>query len=1100
MTSEPEKYSNNEKRIIQGSLLSIVQWSPLGGTSFAFASLLLKQEWLAALALFPVTAVSAIWASYSRTFMKRLSEIYAERGKEDGEAFVNELAKLNDRLDSVIRFQLSGFKDKYLQCMAMISGDVFTEGLRIQEVFSPSLAEIFIPLELSTNQNNITIDRELQHDNTEIDSIVIWDLLEKIRQQPKFRHIAILGWGGSGKTTLLRHITYTYAKNLHRRYHAPKLVPILLNLRVWHDLIISDSSINLPELITKHYLLQLPMSRELSPPSKWAEYLLQFGEALIMLDGFDEVSQLKRDRLSQWIDKQIQQYPLSVFIITSRPLSYKDTITWTTLFIRPFSHKQIQQFIERWYLFKEQVAQGHSNKNTSNLQKIAKESADDFIRQIEQRSDLQAMVTNPVLLTIMIGFHRFKKNTPLRRVELYEEICNFQLSTRPGAKGIFTPISAHKSQQILQRVALEMMVQQCTTLLLQDLHNIIRDQLEKLSEEIAPQDFLRQITEVSGLLVEDKTGDYTFVHRIFQEYLAAQEIQYRQQENLLLEYAEDPWWKETILLYTSQTPNPSNFIHKLIQNGYLALAYDCLRELPQNLNSVLSKQLNQDSNRYQIESTLKNIISTINRFLRYQNLQDLLTASQHLQWLSSKESYLSLNIISILQALEPISSEIQIYNQSVSRASRLSALARANKLLQDTAQNIKMQKDIFDADNISQIIDQWQQIITQASGIEGHAIDDIPVSNPYVVGNPVTGELFVGREDILRQFEEFWGTSRHIQSIVLYGHRRMGKTSILRKLPERFGSDYIIDFNMQLFGHVNSTGELLHGLALALYDELPTSQQQDIDEPSETDFITKNPTTEFNRFLKKIAPLRNGKRFIVTIDEFEIIEELIKEGKLESRLIGYWRALIQTHSWFVIALAGLHTLNEMTSDYWSPLFGSIKTIPVSFLSPEAVTRLITNPSPDFNLTYDKSAIDFIYYLTSGQPYLVQLICHNLVSYFNRQRFEERLDREFRFTIQDVETVINMTNFYRDGNAYFNGVWEQAKESLTQTQILQSLIHKPLTFTDLVQQTNLDPEQIQIALKALDRHDVIHQQGDFYAYKIELMRRWLVSQQASKKES
>jgi hypothetical protein len=54
-----------------------------------------------------------------------------------------------------------------------------------------------------------------------------------------------------------------------------------------------------------------------------------------------------------------------------------------------------------------------------------------------------------------------------------------------------------------------------------------------------------------------------------------------------------------------------------------------------------------------------------------------------------------------------------------------------------------------------------------------------PVTNPYVVGDPVQGNLFVGREDVLRQLEELWVIGHHLQSVVLYGHRRMGKTSIL---------------------------------------------------------------------------------------------------------------------------------------------------------------------------------------------------------------------------------------------------------------------------------------------------------------------------------
>jgi len=373
-----------------------------------------------------------------------------------------------------------------------------------------------------------------------------------------------------------------------------------------------------------------------------------------------------------------------------------------------------------------------------------------------------------------------------------------------------------------------------------------------------------------------------------------------------------------------------------------------------------------------------------------------------------------------------------------------------------------------------------------------------PIPNPYVVGNPITGSLFVGREDILLRFEELWNTPGQIPSIVLYGHRRMGKTSVLRNLPEKFCQDLIIDFNMQRVGDVKSSGELLYNLALAIYDAFPEAKEH-LNEPVENEFTEKNSSTSFDRFLKKVDFFRKNKRVIIAIDEFEIIEELINEGKLEARLLGFWRSLIQTYSWFVMVLAGLHTLQEKTHDYWNPLFGSVQVIPVSFINPKAAKVLITSPSPEFNLDYAPDAVTLIYKLTYGQPYLIQLICHNLVTYFNRQRFEEGIYRQPPLTVQDVEAVINMPEFYRDGNAYFSGVWEQAKEirGQEQLQILRTLSsQRSLTLAQLLQQTSLNAERLHKALQILEQHDVIQQQDSYYSYKVELMRRWVAKQQAN----
>ena len=118
MTQEPEKKSNSspEKRFVQRSLVAVAWWSPLGGSSFAFASFLLKQEWVTAIALFPVTAVSGVWAAYSKNFTERLSEIYGERGKKDAEGFVENIDQANQFLTEKLNWQALGFDAKYLKC------------------------------------------------------------------------------------------------------------------------------------------------------------------------------------------------------------------------------------------------------------------------------------------------------------------------------------------------------------------------------------------------------------------------------------------------------------------------------------------------------------------------------------------------------------------------------------------------------------------------------------------------------------------------------------------------------------------------------------------------------------------------------------------------------------------------------------------------------------------------------------------------------------------------------------------------------------------------------------------------------------------------
>lgn len=294
---------------------------------------------------------------------------------------------------------------------------------------------------------------------------------------------------------------------------------------------------------------------------------------------------------------------------------------------------------------------------------------------------------------------------------------------------------------------------------------------------------------------------------------------------------------------------------------------------------------------------------------------------------------------------------------------------------------------------------------------------------------------------------------------------------------------------------MRNTGELLYALAFNMFDRLPAPMNLPISEPDEATFLAAehNPYHAFNRWLKSLAPHMVDRRFIIAIDEFELLEVAIADQRIEAELIEYLRGLINTTPWFVIVLTGLYTLEEKTRDYWHPLFGSIKPFKVSFLSPAATRRLITQPSPDFPLDYTPDALDEIVHLTNGQPYLVQLIGQSLVTQFNRQVFELGQYPQHPISLTDVQTVIQSPEFFQDGGAYFMGIWRQAEDSPPpgQTTLLIALCQGAPSVTDLIAATGMSCEQVEMAISTLENHDVIHRlDGDRYAFTVELMRRWV----------
>ena len=167
---------------------------------------------------------------------------------------------------------------------------------------------------------------------------------------------------------------------------------------------------------------------------------------------------------------------------------------------------------------------------------------------------------------------------------------------------------------------------------------------------------------------------------------------------------------------------------------------------------------------------------------------------------------------------------------------------------------------------------------------------------------------------------------------------------------------------------------------------------------------------------------------------------------------------------------------------------------VGFLNAGATRQILENPNPDFPLEYNPDAIDEIYRLTHGQPYLVQLIGFQLVRRFNEQVFETGKQRDPMLTLADVAAVtdISQADLFRNGRYYFDGIWKQASQGTPgQTTVLQALAARPTGLSiDELQSLCPDVPDMMAALDTLQRHDVVEECGETWHIQVELCRRWI----------
>jgi hypothetical protein len=526
-------------------------------------------------------------------------------------------------------------EDAYLLCQALDCRDYKPEGMGARDrTFIPMLHSVFVPLELDVGAIAPGLQKfHLQRLKAtgELPELYVWDLLKQAQHEPTYRQLAIVAWGGFGKTTLLKHLAYVFGSQQHRDYDVPFWVPFLLPLRAYRKVFAGTPNLSLPDLIMHYHVESLA---ELNPklhnlPGRWAEDLLIQGKALVMFDGFDEVPEAERHTLSRWIHRQMRRFDRTVFILASRPKAYTESFTEplrTKIWVRPFNAQQQTQFVQQWYASQERLARG--GLDSPEVEREAKRSAQNLLSQIHnpQRPELADLAKNPLLLNLLVTYHRSNPSVelPRQRAELYQDIVTLQLRKRPEARDVELLLTPADRQKVLQFVALEMMQAPLRLIPEADLIALTATALQKQGHTLSAATFINQMIDVSELIVRQGLEGCEFAHLSFQEFLAAAQVKDLQQESLLYPHLQNAnadsddedraWWRQTILLYAAQITNPTSLIKEALRQKAVDLAYACYQETQRTLDKELAAEL----------EALKPQIQTS----RYAKLEELLKAQQ----------------------------------------------------------------------------------------------------------------------------------------------------------------------------------------------------------------------------------------------------------------------------------------------------------------------------------------------------------------------------------------------------------------------------------------------------------------------------------------
>lgn len=115
--------------------------------------------------------------------------------------------------------------------------------------------------------------------------------------------------------------------------------------------------------------------------------------------------------------------------------------------------------------------------------------------------------------------------------------------------------------------------------------------------------------------------------------------------------------------------------------------------------------------------------------------------------------------------------------------------------------------------------------------------------NPYVAGNPVRGQNFFGRADVLERVAQEL-RNPGVSAIVLFGQRRIGKTTVLLRLQENLPKDEFLPIFFDLQDQARKRlGNVLSDLAETMADaagiEPPPEKVDDRGRAFRRDFLPK---------------------------------------------------------------------------------------------------------------------------------------------------------------------------------------------------------------------------------------------------------------------
>ncbi len=362
--------------------------------------------------------------------------------------------------------------------------------------------------------------------------------------------------------------------------------------------------------------------------------------------------------------------------------------------------------------------------------------------------------------------------------------------------------------------------------------------------------------------------------------------------------------------------------------------------------------------------------------------------------------------------------------------------------------------------DFSRTAEIWEAVVeTEIEEIEQSC--GLPLPNPFIVGKPVKGKTFIGRDDIIEDIKYESLRNEHTGGILFVGNRRTGKTSTLINLNDHIPDSLkAVHFDFQDPQIFSSTDSFCRKIAGEIGKYLKIAP--------ETKITGLSSLGVYFETVQKIISERMI-RLLVCFDEFEKMTEKILQGNLNG-LADSMRYWIQHLDNFIFLFAGGNEIYEFNDFDWSDYLINLRTIRISYFNDPQSRQLMTKPVPEFDLKYrsEKLLEDFIQRM-GGHPFLIQAVMYNLTEILNNDHNRKTAEQE------DIDEAVEKC--FISCEAYFHHFWEEELNESMRTEIKNLAENRELTNRETI--------------RSLLRKEFIKKENDTYKFSVPLIKEWVI---------